>query len=103
MQSSEVTSIRYAFLFGVDSRVSLMGQCSQLTIDSLRDVFSSFSAAWALETSQIAAIRTWRIDLLSIVRTNSFPVLNARPPIPKGLRPKAQGCEERATLGQPSE
>ena len=21
------------------------------------------------------------------------------PPIPKGLRPKAQGCEERATLG----
>src|SRR5213593_2958883 len=29
-------------------------------------------------------------------------VLNERLPIPKGLRPKAQGCEERATLGQPS-
>jgi len=29
--------------------------------------------------------------------------LNERLPIPKGLRLKAQGCEERATLGKQSE
>src|SRR6266487_4802801 len=103
MQSSEVTSIPYAFLFGVDSRVSLRGQCSQLTIDSLRDVFSSFSAAWALETSQIAAIRTWRIDLLSIVRAcfeNGWRGPLARP----GRRPadrsgRAPPCKQAVPIG----
>src|SRR6266487_6852654 len=103
MQSSEVTSIPYAFLFGVDSRVSLRGQCSQFTIDSLRDVFSSFSAAWALETSQIAAIRTWRIDLLSIVRAcfeNGWRGPLARP----GRRPadrsgRAPPCKQAVPIG----